>query len=92
MLANASVTKSRNICLKKLMCIFGGWQKEMGEFGRYVYNYIDFVCFTVEWIVMRLLNVPSRECGQNSEDGFGLLWKKPHLIGPGLLDSKFNFF
>lgn len=41
---------------------------------------------------MRLLNVPSRECGQNSEDGFGLLWKKPHLIGPGLLDSKFNFF
>lgn len=44
MLANASITESRNICLRKLQYIFGMWQKEVGEFGRF-YNYIDFVFY-----------------------------------------------
>lgn len=36
--------------------------------------------------------MPSRECGQNLKDGFGLLWKQPHFLGTRPLDSKFNFF
>lgn len=41
---------------------------------------------------MRLFNVPAREHGQNSEDDFGLLWKKPHLLGASALHSMSNFF
>lgn len=40
----------------------------------------------------RLLNMTSRESGENSEDDFGLLGKPPHFLGPRPIDSKFNFF